>query len=253
MLVLLPPSETKRVPRSGAPLDLQNRPPPLQQPTRVILDALVELCRSDPGEAREALGLSAAQADLVALDSGLPTAPAAPARRIYTGVLFEALAAQALPSGARRRADADLWVASALFGAVRLGESIPAYRLSAGTQLPGVPGLSALWRDPMAEVLIAADPELILDLRSGPYAALWPVPKVLRARVVVGKVWQRGPDGTRTAVSHHNKATKGQLTRSLLLSRRRPKSPVTLLAAVRSCGWAADLEDGRLDVVVDQV
>ena len=255
MLVLLPPSETKRRPRSGPPLDLTDRPEPLRSPTADVLAALVPLCRDDPERAREVLGISAAQADLVALDAELPTAPAAPARLVYTGVLFDALAAQSLPRGARRRADASVWVASALFGAVALGEPIPAYRLSAGTALPGLPPLAALWREPVGSLLQAADPELILDLRPGPYTALWPIPVGLRDRVVVGKVWQQDPadGGARTAVSHHNKATKGRLVRSLLLSRRRPRSPRALLDTVRACGWSAYLDDARLDIVVDHV
>lgn len=253
MLVLLPPSETKRVPRRGAPLNLQERPAELREATSGVLHALVSACRDDPEHARELLGLSPSQSDLVALDAGLLTAATAPARRVYTGVLFEALAAQSLPSGARRRADASVWVASALFGAVALGETIPAYRLSAGTSLPGLPSLGSVWRQPIAAVLRARDPDLILDLRSGPYAALWPIPAELRGRTVVGKVWQLGAGGARIAVSHHNKATKGRLVRSLLLSRRRPKAPSALLQTVRACGWHAELDEGRLDIVIDQV
>ena len=50
---------------------------------------------------------------------------------------------------------------------------------------------------------------LVVDLRSGPYAALARVPHAVQVRVL------READGARAVVSHDNKWTKGLLARAL--------------------------------------
>ena len=251
MLILLPPSESKESPARGAPLDLTTRPAALRAPTEAVLTALVGLCTESPAAAREVLNLTPNQADLIDVNAGLRHAPTAPAWQVYTGVLYGALDFRSLRGAAKRRGLADVWVMSALFGVVPLGEAIPAYRLSAGTSLPGLPPLRQVWHAGIDAAVRDADPPVILDLRSGPYASLWPVPKDLRTRTVVGKIWQAGPEGERVAVSHHNKAYKGHVVRSLLQSRHRPRTPRALLAALIEAGWVAGLDDGRLDIVID--
>lgn len=251
MLILVPPSESKRSPARGAPLDLTTRPAALQAPTDAVITALVGLCTESPEAAGNVLGLTRSQGDLIDVNAGLRHAPTAPAWQIYTGVLYDALDFASLRGAARRRGLAGVWVMSALFGVVPLGEAIPAYRLSAGTSLPGLPPLRQVWREGIDTRVRAADPRVILDLRSGPYAAMWPVPADLRDRTVVGKIWQAGPGGGRVAVSHHNKAVKGRLVRTLLQSRRRPSTARALLAAIIEAGWVAGLGDGRLDIVVE--
>ena len=145
-LILLPPSESKYRPGAGSPLDLSTRPEPLIEPTRQVLAALVGLCRGDPVAAAAVLGLNENLFPLVEANAELESAPTAAARRIYTGVVFDALDAKSMTSSERRRVDRDVWVTSALFGVVRLGERIPAYRLTAGTGLPGLNPLSTIWR-----------------------------------------------------------------------------------------------------------
>src|SRR4051794_21284440 len=80
VLVLLPPSEGKRAPDAGAPVDL----PPLTSralPGRreKALRALVKRATGNRRRAVEHLGLSAGQAAEVDRDAALATAPAAPA------------------------------------------------------------------------------------------------------------------------------------------------------------------------------
>lgn len=252
VLILLPPSESKATPASaGPPIDLATRPRPLQEPTRRVLTALVDLCRDHPARALSALGLSARQTDLVTLNAHLTSAATAPAWQVYTGVLYEALDVASLRGAARRRALSDVWVVSALFGAVALGEAIPAYRLSASGSVPGLPPLRDIWAPAVAQVVADRDPELILDLRSGAYATMVPLPPELRERTVVGKIWQADAGGERTAVSHHNKAYKGHLVRALLQSRRRPHTPKQLVDALAAAGWQTGLDGRRLDIVID--
>lgn len=252
MLVLLPPSESKTPAQRGRVLDLSARPEPLRAPTADVLDALVDVCAHDPLRARSLLKLGPSQDHLVATNAHLMTSPTAPAWRVYSGVLYDALDFASLGGTARRRGLSQVMVASAAFGLVPLGERIPAYRFSAGSQpLPGLPPLRQLWSEPLTQFVTSLNANLIIDLRSGAYAAMWPLPAQLRERSVTVKIWQRQPGGERVAVSHHNKAFKGRLVRALLQQKRLPASPRALLNALVASGWDAGLEGARLDVVVD--
>lgn len=262
MLVLLPPSEGKTAPRRGRPLQLEALSFPELTPTREqVLDSLVRLAQRQPDQAQRVLGLSGAQHHEVVRDAGLLSAPAAPAGEIYSGVLYEALGLATLSAAARRRARATVVVSSALFGAVRISDRIPPYRLSAGTTLPGVGGLTRLWRRPLADVMTAAAHRgLVVDLRSGGYAAMWtPNPDVARRTVAVRVLHER-PDGSRSVVSHFNKATKGRLLRSLLEAGPLPGDPSALAHACVGLGYPVELVDAdgtakphRMDVVVTEV
>ncbi len=231
MLVLLPPSETKAPGGDGAPLDLAALSWPALTDVRAgLVTALVELAGDRPA-ARTALGLSERQDDEVTRNAELRTAPTMPALERYTGVLYDALDVRSLTRAQRARADRRLAVGSALFGVVRGTDRIPAYRLSAGSTLPGRPTLRAVWRPPLSRVLAAVD-ELVVDLRSGAYAALAPVPGAVTLDVLSER-----PDGTRTVVSHSNKAHKGRVARLLATTTGEPADVVRLRALLRRAGF----------------
>src|SRR5262249_45288253 len=157
----------------------------------------------------------------VSRNAGLRSAPVAPASRVYTGVLYEALDFPTLPGPARSRLTRGVLVASGLFGVVGLGDAIPAYRCPIDVTLPGLGGLAAFGRKALAPVLASVRDGLVLDLRSGAYAAMWPA-RTSRA-AVVRVLHERA--GTRTVVSHFNKATKGRLLRDLALAGALPDRP----------------------------
>ena len=252
MLVLLPPSESKTVPRRGPALDLDSMAFPELNPTRArILDTLVELCAIDPALAHRLLGLGPTQADDVTLNATLHTQPCAPAMRVYSGVLYDALGYASLSAGARRRAQSSLAIASGLWGLTRPKDQIPAYRLSGSVSLPVIGTLASAWRGPVANQ-IAASSGLILDLRSGTYAALGPVPKSERGRTVSLRVLQER-HGVRTVVSHMNKATKGRIVRELLESASRFSSMTDFVAALRDWGYSTDCHGSVVDVVVREL
>jgi len=209
VLVLLPPSETKAGGGTRRPLDLAALSHPALTATRERLLAVLERTAiSDPEGLRLALGCTPRQVAEVAADAALRTAPTLPALRRYTGVVYENLGYATLSGAGRRRADASLRVASALFGLLSPRDRVPAYRLSGGTSLPGVGSLAALWR-PVLEPELAAYRGLVVDLRSSAYSALAQVPAAVQVRVL------RQVDGRRTTVSHDNKWTKGRLARAL--------------------------------------
>ncbi len=245
MLVLLPPSETKHPGGDGTPLDLAALATPELTPVReTLVGALVALA-ADPSAARAVLGLSEAQAGEAARNAALRTAPTMPALERYTGVLYDALDVRSLTRAQRARADRRLAVGSALFGLVRAGDAVPAYRLSAGTALPGLPTLRALWRPVLGPVL-AGSGELVVDLRSGSYQALAPAPGAVTVDVLSER-----PDGSRSVVSHFNKAHKGRVARLLATTTAEPGDVVRLRALLRRAGFAVEHDGGtRLTLVV---
>lgn len=250
MLILLPPSEGKTAPGGTDPVDLSSLSFPALGPTRRrVMTALVALCRGPVDTAASTLGLGPTQRGEIAANARLRRAPVAPAIDVYTGVLYEALGAATLSPAARRRLSSQVVVASAMWGLVRPFDRIPSYRLSAGTTLPGVGSLAATWRDPLASTLSEVE-GLIVDLRSGGYVALGPVPD--QARCVSVRVLQ-DTGGRRTVVSHHNKATKGRLVRSLLTSRRTPRSPGEFADALDALGYRVEPRQGKEGTVLDVV
>jgi cytoplasmic iron level regulating protein YaaA (DUF328/UPF0246 family) len=235
VLVLLPPSETKAAGGDGPPLDLAalTAAEALTGVRTELAEALVKLADDVPAS-RTALGLSPAQDDEIARNAALWTAPTLPALLRYTGVLYDALGVRTLTRAQRSRAARRLAVGSALFGLVGADDPVPAYRLSAGSALPGLPGLRALWRPALSPVLAAVE-SLVVDLRSGSYAALAPVPGAVTVQVLSER-----PDGTRAVVSHFNKAHKGRLARLLATTTAEPDTPGRLLPLLRRAGWVVE-------------
>lgn len=215
--ILLPPSEGKRVPADGPPADLNSLSFPQLNATRAeILAALIQLCRSDPESATTTLGLGPTQADAVARNANLADEPAAPAHAVYTGVLYEALTWDTLPPDAVARAYDTVVITSGLWGMLGPGDRIPAYRLSGGVNLPGIGSLASTWRPALRDAVSATFSEhLVVDMRSGTYEGFWRPDATTATHTVKVRVLHER-DGVRTVVSHHNKATKGQLVRALL-------------------------------------
>lgn len=246
MIVLLPPSETKRTGGDGPPVRLDILSSPKLTPLRQsLIDELVALA-ADPPACRTALGISASQDAEIERNAALWQAPTMPAIERYTGVLYDALDIGSLRGAAATRARARLAVGSALFGLLRADDPVPAYRLSASSKLPGQPGLAKRWR-PLLEPVLAdiAAHELIVDLRSGSYAGLGRIPDAVRVQVLAEHA-----DGHRTVVSHFNKAHKGHLARALAGSRAEPSDAAAVAAVARRHGMNMERDGDELTVVV---
>ncbi len=230
--MLLPPSETKIDGGDGPPLALEALSHPGLDPLRTdLVDALVELAADVPA-ARAALGLSPAQDGEIARNAALRTSPTMPALHRYTGVLYDALDVRSLRGAAAGRARERLAVSSALFGLLRAEDPVPAYRLSAGSALPGRGTLAAAWK-PLLEPLLrgVADDGLVVDLRSGSYAALGRVPGAVGVDVLAERA-----DGRRSVVSHFNKAHKGRIARLLAGTRAEPTDAAAVAVLLRRAG-----------------
>lgn len=259
MLILLPPSEGKSAPSRGRPLDLTALSfPCLTQARAEVLQALLDTCRDDPGTAAGLLGLGRSQHDMVERNASLDAAPTARVDAIYTGVLYDALALPGLSPAARRRATRHLAITSALFGIIRPSDRIPAYRLSGDVSLPTLGPVAAIWREHLGTAVTdALGGGLLVDLRSGTYAAFWRPPKDLAGRVATVRVLHES-DGRRKVVSHFNKATKGRIVRALLEAGVAPGNPRALADALVDLGWTVEVGDAtakgtQLDVVVAEI
>ncbi len=242
MLLLLPPSEGKTAPtgRRGGPLALDRLSfADGLGPTRAaVLSALVATSREP--DALEVLGVPPTLGAEVARNPGLLTAPVAPAASVYSGVLYEALDLATLDPAARRRAYRWVIVASALFGALRLTDRIPAYRLSMKVNLPLLGPLAAVWRGPLAaELGPAAGRGLVVDCRSSTYAAAWVPQGPAAARWVQVAV----PGAT-----HQAKHTRGLVARLLCAAGVETRSPARLAGVVAEafdCDLALPERAGR--------
>lgn len=212
MLILLPPSETKRAGGEGAPWDASRLAFPALTPIREsVIDALVRLS-DDPDAAAKVLKLGPKQRGEIEVNRALRTSPTMPAIDRYTGVLFDALDAASLDASARRWLGAHVLIHSAPFGPVGALDPIPSYRLGAGVRLPGLTSQRSLWADPVSAALDSSAAGFVLDLRSEAYVALGAAPVGRSAYV---RVLTRGPDGQTRALNHFNKSAKGRLTRAL--------------------------------------
>ncbi|HTU95599.1 MAG TPA: peroxide stress protein YaaA [Solirubrobacteraceae bacterium] len=210
MLVLLPPSQGKSSPTHGRRAGLSTLVyPRLREPRERLIDAV---------------------------DPGLRAAPAMAAAELYTGVLFAALGLSDLPWD-------DVLIASALWGVVRPGDRIPAYRLDMSAKPAGIGALAAYWREPLRAAL--PDRGLVLDLRSGSYAAAW---RPRRATHLAVRGFNEAPDGTRTVITHMAKRVRGEVARLVLKAGdvARPEEVAEIAAAA---GLRVELSDGVLDVI----
>lgn len=266
MLILLPPSEGKTAPAAGEPVDAgELYLPELGAARRKVLGKLVTMCRRTSArsvaESLKVLGLSEGQRDEVARNAGLNEAAAGEAAGVYTGVLYEALDVAALAPAAGEWVRERAVVFSGLWGVVRLGDRIPAYRCSIGATLPApVGGLTAYWKKALKTPMDrAAEGTPVLDLRSGAYAATWTPGgnaasvRVLHERVVRG-------ERTRSVVSHFNKATKGRIVRALAENRAEARDVDELITALRDLKFTIEEEPAaaadrprRLDIVVTEI
>jgi cytoplasmic iron level regulating protein YaaA (DUF328/UPF0246 family) len=216
LLILLPPSETKRDGGAEAPLDLDRLRFAALKPVRRSVLAAVSALSRNRAHSISALKLGPKQAGEVDRNREIRSSATMPALSRYTGVLYDALDARTLTAEQWAFAGSTVVVQSALLGPVAATDLIPAYRLSFDSRLSlekGVPNLKKRWA-PAAGAVFDAHPGLIVDLRSEGYAALGPLPARPDAHYV--RVLARDAGGHVRALNHFNKQAKGLLTRALI-------------------------------------
>lgn len=223
MLILLPPSESKTGRTRGRPLELARLSfPELTESRHHIAQALAKASAHE--DAASTLGVSPSLSGEIARNLVLERAPALPAARVYSGVLYDALDYASLDTSARRRANRWIVVVSALFGAVRPTDPIVPYRLSMAVNLPGIGPLASAWKPELRTVLPqTARRGVIVDCRSSTYAAAWAPEGALTDRWVQIRV----PGAT-----HMAKHTRGVVARHLCQMGEDPRSVPALAEVV---------------------
>ena len=161
---------------------------------------------------------------LSAMGAKILKSPSATAVEVYSGVLYQALDYKNLSSAAKKKSEKCIVIISALFGAVRLNDLIPYYKLDMAKSLPKLGSLNALWKPVVTSALAGIKTDLIVDCRSSTYQAVWTpeLKKTVGIRVFTEK------SGKRTVVTHMSKKTRGDVTKFLVIQSKTPKTPQEL-------------------------
>ncbi|WP_321780572.1 peroxide stress protein YaaA [Schaalia cardiffensis] len=212
MFIWLPPSESKSTPTSGPTLDLKTLTHASLEPERTKLINALEALGADE-QAAKLLGLGPTKTHEARANLHLLHSPCAPARELFTGVLFNALALPSLNAEQKECAHRSIRIFSGLFGVLSPEDLVPDHRLSIASKLPGVLPLAKYWRPALGEALRAeAEGECVVDARSGGYAAACTAPWAHLISIRAA----REREGKRQVISHDAKRWRGLACKELL-------------------------------------
>jgi cytoplasmic iron level regulating protein YaaA (DUF328/UPF0246 family) len=241
VLIILPPSETKRPPLEiGLPLDLTRLSfPSLTAMRERVMDALV--ATSQQPDARRRLMVGPSLAGEVARNAVLRDLPTRPAVDTYAGPLYQGLDAGSWSSGAEQRAARQMVIVSALWGALRPADRIPPYRLHVCARLVGMDRLEPTWRTLLPDALTdaAAGRGPILDLRSPGYQAVGR-PQGLDDETVTLRI-EPSPSGPARIGAVTAKRVRGEAASHLLSSGADPEDPLDI-ADLLIARWPIELD-----------
>jgi cytoplasmic iron level regulating protein YaaA (DUF328/UPF0246 family) len=221
-----------------------------------VFSEVRDLCARDPAASAVALKLPAgAIDDACKQNANVFECPTMPALDRYTGVVYQGLDAATLSRAERRAANASVLIFSGGVGIVRGSDLVPWYRIPASARLPVAGPVAALWRPALAALLpsVVGD-QLVIDLRSSDYTALWR-PPAAGGRVVTLRVLQQRKVGRRyveQVVSYHSKISKGRIARALIAAaalRRPAKSFDDIGTIVAAMGFEVRAAKSGLDAV----
>jgi cytoplasmic iron level regulating protein YaaA (DUF328/UPF0246 family) len=255
VLVILPPSETKRPPPdAGPPLDMLRLSFPSLRTMRVqVLDALS--ATSGESDALRRLLVRQPLAGEVARNLRLLELPTRRAAETYAGPLYQGLDAGSWSDETWHAAERHIVIVSSLFGALRPGDQIPSYRLHICARLVGMDRLEPAWRSVLPAVLdqAAESQGPILDLRSPVYQAVGRPPRLDDETVTLRiRPAQTGPAHIGDVIA---KRMRGEAARQLLARGTEAEEPLDIADALaarwpiqvdppggRSRSWTITLE-----------
>ena len=240
MLIILPPSETKRPPPAdGQYLDLERLSFPELNPTRrQVLAALIET--SSRADAFERLRVRPTLVEDVLRNTVLDEVPTRPAAEVYAGSLYGGFDFEGLSATASARANSDVVIASALWGLLRPSDPIPAYRLHICSRLAGMDRLEPTWRGKLNDQLAVAAGKsgVVLDLRSPAFQAMGK-PTGMADRTITIRVLPEA--GARSIGDVLGKRIRGEVARYLVGTGTAAASPGELASVVND-RWPARLD-----------
>ena len=261
MRVLLPPSEAKQPEGAGPAWSaLADDPTCMLDGDGVlggvrlkVLREVAALCgRRSLRAAAAALNLPPGQVnDACARNAMVFSAPTMSALDRYRGTIYVGLDVTSMSARVRKTALASTLVFSGGLGVVRGDDWVPWYRVPGSARLPKAGTVAALWRPAVSAVLPSViGAELVVDLRSSDYAALWRPSAALLPQLVVVRVLQRRGDGVEQVVSYHSKLVKGRLARALFdVGPQRVRSRDDVAQVAETLGLKPRLTPTGLDLV----
>jgi len=250
VLLLLPPSETKR--QGGSNLTIEQvhlSYGQLNEARDAVLEDLLRLCKTKP-KAAKVLKLSPKQLGDIDLNLLIKSAPTMPAYERYEGTLYKAIKTATFTSHEIEMMRSHVLMQSALFGLISATDRIPWYRLSAGTVLPNV-NLKKICKDhqPAAWARLVDTP--IIDLRSKAYVDLAPIPEGIDSYWV--EVVAEDSKGTRKALNHFNKTAKGEFVGAFVRAKTAPKTIAQLKAVAKKAGLGLEVEGKTIYLITSEV
>ena len=223
MLVILPPSESKRpAPDEGPALDVDSLSfPALSEMRSRVLDALI--ATSQLPDARRRLLVGPSLAGEVERNLRLRELPTRRAVDTYAGPLYIGLDPASWSPAVVARAARQLVIVSALWGALRPDDHIPPYRLHVCARLAGMDRLEPTWRSVLPTILTeaAGSSGPIVDLRSPAYQAVGR-PADLAEETVLFRV-RPSPGGPPHIGDVIAKRVRGEVAAHLLASPATPR------------------------------
>lgn len=250
MLLLLPPSETKRI--GGTNLTIEQvhlSYGQLNDARDEILNALVKLCKNK-AEAQKVLKLSPKQLGDRELNLAIRSAPTMPAYERYGGTLYKAIGVDSLTKSETEMMRSHVLIQSALFGLISATDRIPWYRLSANTALPKA-NLKKIWQEHSGAAYARLVDMPIIDLRSKAYVDLAPIPDGMDSYWV--EVVAEDSSGARKALNHFNKTAKGELVGAFVRSKNPPKTLAQLRAVAKKAGLGLEVEGRTIFLITSEV
>ena len=242
MLILVPPSESKRPPpERGRPVVLDQLSFPELTAIRTrVLDALI--ATSAGSDAFERLSERPSMAGWIARNTRLRELGTRRAADVYSGPLHLGLDLASLSGRAARHAERNIVIASALWGALRPSDGIPSYRMRPWADLVGTGRVEPLWRRVLPDRLAeqAGRDGVVFDLRPSSFQAMG-MPTGLGDRTVTIRVDQADAAGGRIG-DVVAKRVRGLAARHVLESRSEPGDPDALADRLAE-RWAVRLAE----------
>jgi cytoplasmic iron level regulating protein YaaA (DUF328/UPF0246 family) len=242
VLIIVPPSESKRPPPDeGRRVELDALSfPELTPLRRRILAALIETSAGHDAFAR--LFERPTMAAQIARNTRLLELATRPAAEVYVGPLHIGLGLGSLTGVAAERAEERVVITSALWGALRPTDRIPAYRMRVWSSLVGMDRVEPSWRALLPDLLarLAGADGVIFDVRPQSFQALG-MPTGLGDRTVAVNVGRAAIGGRRIG-DVVAKRIRGQAARELLESGREPNDP-DALAGILAERWPVRLRE----------
>lgn len=250
MLLLLPPSETKRIGGSNLTIEQVHLSyGQLNEARDLVLEDLLKLCKKKDFAAK-VLKLSQKQLGEIDFNLAIKTAPTMPAYQRYEGTLYKAIDVASFGPHEVEQMRAHVLMQSALFGLISATDRIPWYRLSAGTVLPKV-SLKRVWKEHQDAAWARLVDFPIIDLRSKAYVDLAPIPSNLDSYWV--EVVAEDSKGQRKALNHFNKTAKGEFVGAFVRAKAAPKTIAQLKAVAKKAGLGLEVEGNKIYLITSEV